>query len=496
MSIKSRQILAMLLLAAMAASVSCGSQGSETQTDDTTAALEDTTAAQTEPEEINRENAQLGLPELDFGETVINVLAAADDAVYGQDVMAEQTGDVVDEAVFARNIWIEELLNIKWNPVTYSSNTKETANNLAKVIMAGDDLYDLCSVHQAYSLAYVQEGYYADLSGDPYIDWEKPWWDAESMSEMTVGDSIYALIGDISLMRMKSLACVYYNKEICADIYKDADLMYDIVLDGKWTLDKLDEMSRDAYMDLNGNTVADVGDQFGSFVSVGKSVEHLFYAAGMTTTTKNADGIPEITMNNERTVDFVGKIYSFFYENEGVTVIPNDLDTFATEIEAFIGGDYLFAPIWFRHADELRTMETDYGIINFPKFTEDDEYRTLIHNGTTVYLVPEPSQKKDMIGAVCEAMGFYNYKHVTPAYYEVALKVKYTRDDKAAQVIDLISDSAYTNFGYVYASQSGSLAFMTYRSLMKSKSSDFASWYAKNIATCEGKFNEFVSFMK
>ena len=73
-------------------------------------------------------------------------------------------------------------------------------------------------------------------------------------------------------------------------------------------------------------------------------------------------------------------------------------------------------------------------------------------------------------------MAFYKYKHCTPAYFEVALKVKYTRDTLASQVVDLISDSAYTNFGYVYYPNLNGLDF---RKLMSSKNNNFSSWYAK-----------------
>ena len=43
-------------------------------------------------------------------------------------------------------------------------------------------------------------------------------------------------------------------------------------------------------------------------------------------------------------------------------------------------------------------------------------------------------------------------------------------------MLDLISDSAYTNFGYVYSSTIGGLGTM--RSLISAQTTDFSSWYA------------------
>lgn len=489
-----KRIFAALLLASVSATIGCGGEAAGT---DTTAAGEsgDVTTAPAEIplDEINRENAVLGLPELDFKETVINILYPGED-VYAQDIVAEQTGEVVDEAVFARNIAIEELLNVKLNPITVTTSTNETSQHLATTVLAGEDAYDLCSVHQAYTVKLISEGYFANFADDPYIDWEKPWWNTEYMEEMVVGDDrIYFLIGDISLMCMKSLACIYYNKDMYEKLYGDRDELYDIVFDGKWTFDKFDKYTREAYSDLNGNSVVDKGDRFGAYGSKGgKSVEHYVYGAGITTTTKNKDGIPELTMYNEKSIGFTELLRKLYYENEGFTHAASD--TFKDEIAAFVSGEYLFAPTWFRHADQFREMETDYGIICMPKYDEKDDYTTLVHNGTTIYVSPVTTKKFDMVGAVCEAMAFYNYKSVTPAYYEVALKVKYSRDDVTSQMLDLINASAFTNFGYVYASLMDSLPY--FRQFVSGGADDFASWYAGKEAAALTALQNLIDLYK
>ena len=470
-----KRILAALLLASVSATIGCGGEAVST---DTTAAGEsgDVTTAPAElaPEEINRENAVLGLPELDFNGQVFNILYVGDTLVYRQDIYAEETGDVVDDAVFARNLAIEELLNCKLNPIAFSNSTTDTANHIGQFVLAGDDLYDLCSTHQSYTVKLITEGYFHNFVDDEYIDWDMPWWNLEYMREMAVGnDKVYFLLGDISLMRMKSLAAMYYNREMYESLYGDPDALYDLVFDGKWTFDKFSELVRGAYSDVNGNAASELGDRFGAFGSKSKSVEHFQYACGVTTTTKNKDGIPELTMNNERTISFVEDFYSLYYENERYLIAKNDN---FTEIENFMNGEFLFCPVWFRHADQLRDMKADYGIVNFPKYEESDEYQTLVHNGTTIFVTPVTSKQTDKIGAVCEAMAYYNYINVTPAYFEVALKVKYSRDDKTSQVLDLISDSAYTNFGYVFSSTIGGLGTM--RSLISAQTTDFSSWYA------------------
>lgn len=483
-----KKIALFLAILTSLSAVSCGSETSNIQNESTSVSDNETSNQEIQPSEINRENAVIGLPNLNFNGETINILDAGEN-VYAQDVYAEESGDVVDDAVYARNRSIEELLNITINPITYSESTLETADHLATIVLAGEDLYDLASVHQAYSAKYISEGYYHNFSGDKYIDFDKPWWNKEYMEEIVTGDNrIYFLVGDISLMYLKSLGCIYYNKEIYENIYKNADEPYELVFDGKWTLEKFDELVRGAYQDLNGDGNVNKGDLFGAYGTKVKSVEHFFYDAGVRSTTKNSDGIPELTLNNEHTIAVAEVIHKLYYENDGFLIASSDY--FNDEINMFLSNEMLFAPTCFRHADVLRSMESDYGIICMPKYSEDDEYTTLVHDGTTVFVTPVTSKKTDMIGAICEAMAFYNYKTVTPAYYEVALKVKYSRDDMSSQMLDLISESAITNFGYAYASKLDSVPLL--RTFVQNGAENFSSWYASHESNAVSGLQEVI----
>ena len=487
-----RNSLPILFLAIlMLMQTGCGTQEHENSETETSIQTETEVVAEIPTEEINRDNAVISLPTLNFEGISVNILHPGEN-VYAQDIVGDQEGDVVDAAVFDRNLAIEELLNVTLKPIVYSENTTDTSTHLAQTVMSNEDLYDLCSVHQNYTAKYLAEGYFHNFVDDDYIDWEKPWWNMEYMREMAVGnDSFYFLFGDISLMRLKSMGCVYYNKDIYDSLYGDPDGLYEIVLDERWTFDLFSQMTEEAYVDLNGDGVANTGDRFGAFSSKLKSVEHFYYDAGISSTTKNADGIPELTMYTEKAISFAEKFYNFMQNNPGRTAAATD--TFEKDNAAFCSGVYLFAPTWFRHADEFRDMETDYGIVCMPKYDENDEYKTLVHDGTTVFCTPITSQKTDMIGAICEAMAFYNYKSVTPAYYEVALKSKYSRDEVSSQMLDLISDSAYTNFGYVYSASICNNSFVNFRGLVGTGSADFASWYAKYEVQAKSELETLVN---
>lgn len=92
-----------------------------------------------------------------------------------------------------------------------------------------------------------------------------------------------------------------------------------------------------------------------------------------------------------------------------------------------------------------REMTDDFGILPVPKLDEAAEYRSAICGSESTFGVPVNSSKTDYIGAIMEAMAYESFRTVTPAYYESALKIKYTRDEQSARVIDIIKSGARFN---------------------------------------------------
>ena len=101
--------LAVLTLTAVTSSVSCGSDtGTTTESTPTTSAA---TEAVTEDPGPKPE-----LPAADYGGKTFNMLIPTE---YSDHYIADaESGDVVQDAVYARNVAVEELLNIKYNYIS------------------------------------------------------------------------------------------------------------------------------------------------------------------------------------------------------------------------------------------------------------------------------------------------------------------------------------------------------------------------------------------
>ena len=95
----------------------------------------------------------------------------------------------------------------------------------------------------------------------------------------------------------------------------------------------------------------------------------------------------------------------------------------------------------------FRASNVEYGVIPYPKYDESQErYYTRVEGGFP-YVVPVTVNDTEFVGAMLEALACESHNTVLPAYYEVALKTKYTRDDTSARILDMIMEGRIYDFG-------------------------------------------------
>ncbi|MDD4414933.1 MAG: hypothetical protein PHR14_10405, partial [Oscillospiraceae bacterium] len=82
----------------------------------------------------------------------------------------------------------------------------------------------------------------------------------------------------------------------------------------------------------------------------------------------------------------------------------------------------------------LRNMDTDFGILPLPLFSEDqDRYYNSIASWTSAFVtVPKNAMTDDEFartGYIIQALAYESLYTLTPAYYEITLKGKADTDD-------------------------------------------------------------------
>jgi len=406
----------------------------------------------------------------------------------------EMAGEVVNGATLARNFAVEERLNIvlsqQMQDKCLPGDYKATVTPL---LQSGDDTFDLYLGFQWQLVTMLADGGFVNQNDLDYIDFSQNWWWNDYMDALTLNpEKRYFSIGDYSMQAVSYTFALFYNKDLYQKYHGDGDGLYDVVLDGKWTLDTMTELAESVYIDTNGNGKVDTEDQLGFInYATGASVDPLVYSTDISFVNRLDDGRLELKMIQEDAVTLAEKLNKLFWQPGSYHALNgNDIrdQQFMEGNTLFCGGSMLYS------AENYRDMEYEFGIVPFPKLDESQkEYRSLVHDAAMLTAVNGSSKNLDIAGAVMEALCAETSRTVLPAYYETALKIKYTRDNKSAQMIDLIHDNMYTNFVFAYNYSLGSIGTV-YRNLVSEKSTDYVSYVSKTMNAAQTKLDELYEF--
>jgi hypothetical protein len=428
-----------------------------------------------------RESAKDNLPDIDFGGVAFNIFQRTE---WSYEFLAEsENGDVVNDAVYKRNLAVEERFNVKLNASDVMGGWNEQDIYLKKVknsVAAGDDEFQLLSGYAAYMPKLQTGGYLINLHDLPYVDFDKAWWSEDLKENFTVNGKMFFATGDLSLSLWEDILAVYFNKQMIADY--EIENPYELVRAGKWTIGKLNEICKNVYKDVDGDgKSSEKSDIFGYATDTTNFVDGYFGAFDCPTIKKDGSGIPYHAQNTQKMADIVDTLYAFLWENPGVYANPVS-DPGPKNLYRYIFEEdrAMFLPELLGNAQTLRSMDTDFGIIPYPKWDEAQQrHLTTSVAYFSMFCVPITVSNLEMTGILTEALCAESYKKVIPAFYEIALKSKYSRDDESAEMIDIIRSGLTFDFGKVYVTE---LAYSMniLRELMSNKKNNFTSTFEKN----------------
>lgn len=487
-----KRTLSMILLSAMiAGTVSCGSGSGDTE--NTTASGNDSQPDITEPVDpiAEREAMDDELPDITYDNAPFTIAVETDfDWTILQD---EASGDVIDDAIYKRNLAVEDRFKIELQLVT--GDHASLNSKISNIVQSGDDSLDLCMTHVIQTGNIALNGLFVNWYDVPYVNFEKPWWSASNIENMTVNNVCLLAVGDCVLSALSGTYCVLYNKRLAEDY--DLGDIYGIVNDGKWTIDKALELTKDTYSDLNSNGEIDSEDLFG-YVSIQYSPinAYLWAFGGHVLQRSESDGI-ELVYHSEKTNDMVQKLCSFFYDNSGIYLYTNDANyDYNFSVKCFRDGRAVFInSLLGATVDTLRDMKDDFGVIPYPKWDEAQEnYSTMVDGFHEVLCIPVTAPDLERSGIITEALCAESYKKVMPAYYETALKTKYTRDSESIAMIDLVVNSRVFDLGYFYDGWKG--ASFIFERLVHDNNTNFESYWAANESSITTHYQKVIDYFE
>lgn len=454
-------LLALIML--LPTALACGKteETAATTTAATTAPPSDVTTTAMEETTTEGYNVKDNLPEdLKYNGETVAILSRGRAWCKDEVSVEALTGDVINDAIYNRNAAVEDRLGVKIvNYLTTGNDNYEITETIRKQVQAGTDEYNLFANSVYATIMYTADNLFQDMSDLTYLDLEQPYWSQGFNEAASIGEAQYFATGAICLSLYRFIFVTFFNKTLFDE--NNIPYLYDVVNDGKWTLDYQRQISQNIYSDLNGDGIKDAGDRYGFITNHDQiGVDAYWSSCALDILSKDENNFLQYAVNVERLSYAIDQINLLIHENDGCYgVVKGGSDTEQDTICTMFAQDQAaMTTLRLIHveSEDMRNMVSLYGIVPVPKLDETQEnYYSYAHDTMTAYGIPLTviGDELEMIGAFLEAMAAESYRTVTPAYYELALKTKYVSDEQSVKMLDDIVNNFYVDAGVLYTKQ-------------------------------------------
>lgn len=487
-----KRVIVLLLVFVTVASCFAACTG-EQKPADTTAEAVTTAADGTETtEETVDQNYVADLPEEKFsGE--FNILCegafwgTADNLYY-----EEASDDPVNDAVWHRCEVIKEQFDVEIM-VTESADTTTALKNSVK---SGDNAYDAVVARMPLIASSAANGDLMDLKEADGIDLSKYYWDQSANSQLSIANKQFYTVGDIITVEDACTWTMMFNKGLAQRL--DLEDLYAVVREGRWTFDYF-------YNTMKDCGIAKPNDQGEwdymatyAFATHRDMAYGFFYAAGLSFIQKDNDDLPYLDAKDNEKIQNVLNYSLKVMRDTQLTIDAhkwthvNPWATILTQ-DAFEQDRALFYAEVLSTIINLRSMDTDFGILPMPKYDDKQkDYITFVNPAASLVGIPIYQKTKDNArksGVILEAMAYYGHEYVMPEYIEKAIKGKSTRDEKSIEMLEILFKHRMYDLGLIndwnaYASGYSDLVF--------NNKSEFSKLYKKVEKTISKKINKFI----
>ena len=382
---------------------------------------------------------------------------------------AEITGDNVRDAIYDRNMTVEDRLNVDLVFVGIPGHGGDRATfikHVDSVYSANTQDYDLVSVYARTSGTLAVQGYYLNLSTieNSYMDLEKPWWPQQLVETVSFGNGDYYFCsGDMSTNVLYMMHMMYINKDMFSQL--QIDVPYQAVRDGQWTIDKLIEVTSEVYRDLDNDNTTSKFDRYG-FGAVHWVLDSFFAGSNLRYVDESdADLLvlsPDFT--SKKAVKLVNKLGqwaitdSVWVYNSAIT--NDSVELQGDHMKVFDEGRMLVIMQHSQYAGKhLLNADFEYGLLPVPKYEEKQvNYYTGMGNPWSLYAIfrgfddrGEKQETLTMLSAVLECWASEGYRLTTPEIFEVNMQLKYSAGQDETDMFEYIRSGITFDIGKIFA---------------------------------------------
>lgn len=414
-------------------------------------------AAETAPES-EAETVKPDIPETaDFGGDDISFLVWDREGWSGtvrryRDIVAEDgiNGEGINDAVYNRNSRVESAYKVKLTLERTPDSGFVSKINTS--IGAGETIYDVIYPRLVEAVTLFKSGKVHNLHKVRYIDFDKPWWDSNSVDTLTINGFLPCAATSMNVNDKDATAAVAFNKELAGN--HNLEDLYTVVREGRWTIDKAAEFSDIADADINGNGTMEPDNDIYGFLGGKDVMESFYYGAGGMMARKNDAGELEFVFGSEFDFDVSAKIIEFMNQPWFMNhhMIANKDDNYYRQL--FVEGHGLF--FWMRLDDvtNMREGETDFGILPIPKYNEgQSDYYSMVSRwitGLPSIPITLTGDALDEVGLILEALSADSHYTLIPEYIETSLKTKNSRDAESGEMLEIILSNRIYDPMHIY----------------------------------------------
>ena len=290
----------------------------------------------------------------------------------------EQSGEKLDDAVYTRNRKIEQALNFTIEEVTmpyakWNADQIALMDRVTNSVMAGDDEFDAAYVQPYFKPSILTEGSLVDLKTVSELKLNEIWWDRSVNSSFTINDKLFAATGALQFMPLDSVWVLLFNEDKLDSL--GLEYPYQLVRDGKWTLDKFYEYAQKC-TNLNGDESFAWNESGNAVYGIAGHTSvpgAMIYSCDYRFVEPDKSGY-KVQLSSEKLFSALDKITKLFDSESGIIRVNNGD---GTKSDGYIGmfrnGRAAFVTVGLSAVSEYRDMKDSYGLVPFPKLDEDQE---------------------------------------------------------------------------------------------------------------------------
>ncbi len=378
---------------------------------------------------------------------------------------ADSEKDAISYAVYSRNSKIEETYNVRIQQIAQNG---DMAQQLKLYYMDAEKI-DLTVILAKAAASAATQNLLSNLSAASELNLSHPSYDQNSIKELSLGDRLYYLSGDMNVSTMEVCGPTIVNLEMYNNYIETfvelfdndptyADI-YSIVLSNKWTIDTMLEMCTTINSDVDDSDGKALGSQpgdiLGYFAYTGMGI-YYFYGSGGRLTEIDEEGNPTLAI--EKHNDLFDYLFAKFNTKTGDNASWLPTGYSGDRWSIFSSGRCLFTDmtLYDIRVQLYEASPFQYGILPNPIYEEGNDYNSVVNftNCNHLWAIPTLSNDFEIAQKMMNIFAAYSNVEYTDstmyAYYERTLYLNMATDAGSRRAMDTIKNSMVYDIALLY----------------------------------------------